>query len=76
MKESKQKYRTRSQPMNDAPTASEGIESFVEGLAAQQRTNASTVQERFSPLKRFAKPAEVGKIRTRSIGGGHRMSIY
>jgi NAD(P)-dependent dehydrogenase (short-subunit alcohol dehydrogenase family) len=51
------------------PTASEGIESFVEGLAAQQKTNASAVQEEFfrtmrpsSLLKRFTKPDEVAAM--------------
>jgi len=51
------------------PTASEGVETFIGGLAAQQRTNVSTVQEEFfrtmrpsSLLKRFAKPDEVAAM--------------
>lgn len=51
------------------PTASEGVEAFIGGLAAQQRTNVSTVQEEFfrtmrpsSLLKRFAKPDEVAAM--------------
>jgi NAD(P)-dependent dehydrogenase (short-subunit alcohol dehydrogenase family) len=51
------------------PTASEGIESFLGGLAAQQKTNVNAVQEEFfrtmrpsSLLKRFAKPDEVAAL--------------
>ncbi len=51
------------------PTASEGVESFVQGLAAQQKTNISTVQDEFfrtmrpsSLLRRFATPDEVAAI--------------
>jgi NAD(P)-dependent dehydrogenase (short-subunit alcohol dehydrogenase family) len=51
------------------PTASEGIESFLGGLAAQQKTNVKRVEQQFfrtmrpsSLLKRFAKPDEVATM--------------
>jgi NAD(P)-dependent dehydrogenase (short-subunit alcohol dehydrogenase family) len=51
------------------PTASEGVESFVHQLAAEQKTDTATVEREFfrtmrssSLLKRFAKPQEVAAL--------------
>jgi|SRR5580658_709647 NAD(P)-dependent dehydrogenase (short-subunit alcohol dehydrogenase family) len=51
------------------PTASEGVEKFVQAFAAQQKTDAGTVEKEFfrtmrpsSLLKRFAKPEEVAAL--------------
>jgi len=51
------------------PTASEGVEKFVQQLAAEQNTDAAAVERDFfrtmrstSLLKRFAKPEEVAAL--------------
>jgi NAD(P)-dependent dehydrogenase (short-subunit alcohol dehydrogenase family) len=51
------------------PTASEGVETFVEGLAKQQGVDAASVEKEFfksvrpsSLLKRFATPKEVAAL--------------
>jgi NAD(P)-dependent dehydrogenase (short-subunit alcohol dehydrogenase family) len=53
------------------PTASEGVEKFVQQLAAEQNTDAAAVEREFfrtmrptSLLKRFAKPEEVAALVT------------
>jgi NAD(P)-dependent dehydrogenase (short-subunit alcohol dehydrogenase family) len=53
------------------PTASEGVEKFVQQLAAEQKTDAVAVEREFfrtmrptSLLKRFAKPEEVAALVT------------
>jgi NAD(P)-dependent dehydrogenase (short-subunit alcohol dehydrogenase family) len=53
------------------PTASEGVEKFVQQLAAEQNTDAVAVEREFfrtmrstSLLKRFAKPEEVAALVT------------
>jgi NAD(P)-dependent dehydrogenase (short-subunit alcohol dehydrogenase family) len=53
------------------PTASEGVERFVQELAAEQKTDAAAVERDFfrtmrstSLLKRFATPAEVAALVT------------
>jgi NAD(P)-dependent dehydrogenase (short-subunit alcohol dehydrogenase family) len=53
------------------PTASEGVEKFVQDLAAEQKTDAATVEREFfrtmrstSLLKRFAEPEEVAALVT------------
>ena len=53
------------------PTASEGVEKFVQDLAAEQKTDAATVEREFfrtmrstSLLKHFAKPEEVAALVT------------
>src|ERR1700674_3336373 len=52
-----------------APTASEGVEKFVQQLAAEQNTDAAAVEREFfrtmrstSLLKRFARPEEVAAL--------------
>jgi NAD(P)-dependent dehydrogenase (short-subunit alcohol dehydrogenase family) len=51
------------------PTASEGVSTFVQQLASDQKTNAAEVEKEFfhsvrpsSLLKRFAKPEEVAAL--------------
>jgi NAD(P)-dependent dehydrogenase (short-subunit alcohol dehydrogenase family) len=51
------------------PTASEGVSKFVEQLAAEQRTDAASVEREFfrgmrptSLLQRFATPEEVAAL--------------
>src|SRR6267378_3825558 len=51
------------------PTASEGVSKFVEQLAAEQKTDAASVEKEFfrgmrptSLLQRFATPEEVGAL--------------
>jgi NAD(P)-dependent dehydrogenase (short-subunit alcohol dehydrogenase family) len=51
------------------PTASEGVEKFVQQLAAEQNTDTAAVERDFfrtmrstSLLKRFAKPEEVAAL--------------
>jgi NAD(P)-dependent dehydrogenase (short-subunit alcohol dehydrogenase family) len=53
------------------PTASEGVDRFVQQLAAEQKTDAAAVEREFfrtmrstSLLKRFATPAEVAALVT------------
>ncbi len=53
------------------PTASEGVEGFVENMAAHQATDRATVEKEFfqrvrrsSLLRRFATPAEVAAMVT------------